>query len=87
MKLFLDEGTLHAKIYLCTFLIVIFRLRVSLHFHTLRQENMMEQVSYILLSHFFLKQKKTELNKFKLGLFISVIFVGKSIYLKIADIF
>ena len=46
------------KFIFALFLIVIFRLRVSLHFHTLRQENMMEQVSYILLSHFFLKQKE-----------------------------
>ncbi len=42
----------------------------------------MEQVSYILLSHFFLKQKKkTELNEIKLGLFISVNFFGKSMYI------
>ena len=81
MNLLLDEGPYMLKFIFALFLIVILRLQVSLHFHTLRQENMMEQVSYILRSHFFLK-KKTELNKFKLGLFISVIFVGKSIYLK-----
>ena len=80
MNLLLDEGPYMLKFIFALFLIVILRLQVSLHFHTLRQENMMEQVSYILRSHFFLK--KTELNKFKLGLFISVIFVGKSIYLK-----
>ena len=74
MKLLLDEGPYMLKFIFALFLIVILRLQVSLHFHTLRQENMMEQVSYILQSHFFLKQKKTELNEFKLGLFISVKF-------------
>ncbi len=45
MKLLLDEGTLHAKIFLCTFSHCKFlRLQVSLHFHTLRQENMVERV-------------------------------------------
>ena len=39
MKLFLDEGILHAKIFLCTFSNCNFlRLQVSLHFHTLRQD-------------------------------------------------
>ena len=44
MKLLLDEGPYMLKFIFALFLIVILRLQVSLHFHTLRQENMVERV-------------------------------------------
>ena len=87
MNLLLDEGPYMLKFIFALFLIVILRLQVSLHFHTLRQENMMEQVSYILRSHFFLKQKKPSLISLS-SVYLSVSFLSVNRYiLKIADIF